>query len=59
MKIMPHVHATGLLVHTPVTHGHIINLVATPKKTISERSHLHLQSASPHPGGTDSGRVQL
>jgi len=35
MKIMPHVHATGLLVHTPVTHGHIINLVATPKKSIS------------------------
>lgn len=34
MKIMPHVHATGLLVHTPVTHGHIINLVATPKKDI-------------------------
>ena len=35
MKIMPHVQATGLLVHTPVTHGHIINLVATPKKAIS------------------------
>ena len=35
MKIMPHVHATGLLVHTPVTHGHIINLVATPKESIS------------------------
>jgi len=35
MKIMPHVQATGLLVHTPVTHGHIINLVATPKKSIS------------------------
>ncbi len=34
MKIMPHVHATGLLVHTPVTHGHIINLVATPKEAI-------------------------
>lgn len=34
MKIMPHVHATGLLVHTPVTHGHIINLLATPKKPI-------------------------
>src|SRR3990170_3747961 len=35
MKIMPHVQATGLLVHTPVTHGHIINLVATPKKSIA------------------------
>ncbi len=35
MKIMPHVQATGLLVHTPVTHGHIINMVATPKQSIS------------------------
>jgi len=34
MKIMPHVQATGLLVHTPVTHGHIINLLATPKEPI-------------------------
>lgn len=35
MHIMPHVDATGLLVHTPVTHGHIITLVATPKERIS------------------------
>ena len=31
MHIMPHIDATGLLVHTPVTHGHIITVVATPK----------------------------
>jgi glyceraldehyde-3-phosphate dehydrogenase (NAD(P)) len=31
MHIMPHIQATGLLVHTPVTHGHIITVVATPK----------------------------
>ena len=36
MHIMPHVEATGLLVHTPVTHGHIITLVATPKKQVSK-----------------------
>lgn len=36
MKIMPHVNATGLLVHTPVTHGHIITIVATPKKSITK-----------------------
>lgn len=35
MTIMPHINATGLLVHTPVTHGHIITLVVTPKKDIS------------------------
>lgn len=31
MTIMPHIDATGILVHTPVTHGHIITVVATPK----------------------------
>lgn len=36
MHIMPHVQATGLLVHTPVTHGHIITLVATPKKNVTK-----------------------
>ncbi len=34
MTIMPHVDATGFLVHTPVTHGHIISIVATPKKSV-------------------------
>ena len=32
MHIMPHVDATGILVHTPVTHGHIITLVASLKR---------------------------
>ena len=37
MNIMPHIDATGLLVHTPVTHGHIITIVATPRaKTTSD-----------------------
>lgn len=31
MTIMPHVNATGILVHTPVTHGHIITVLATGK----------------------------
>ena len=31
MTIMPHVEATGILVHTPVTHGHIITVVARGK----------------------------
>ncbi len=33
--IMPHIKATGILVHTPVTHGHIITLCVTPKKKMS------------------------
>ena len=32
MNIMPHIDATGILVHTPVTHGHIITIVATPSR---------------------------
>lgn len=31
MTIMPHIEATGILVHTPVTHGHIITVVAHGK----------------------------
>lgn len=31
MTIMPHIDATGILIQTPVTHGHIITVVATAK----------------------------
>lgn len=40
MTIMPHVDATGILVHTPVTHGHIISVVATPKADITKEQIL-------------------
>ena len=36
MTIMPHVPCTGILVHTPVTHGHIITVTATPKKKMDK-----------------------
>ena len=36
MTIMPHVQATGILVHTPVTHGHIITVVASGKQKITK-----------------------
>ncbi|MGL4986675.1 MAG: type II glyceraldehyde-3-phosphate dehydrogenase [Treponemataceae bacterium] len=36
MTIMPHIDATGILVHTPVTHGHIITVVATGKNKITK-----------------------
>ncbi len=35
MTIMPHVSATGILVHTPVTHGHIITVLASGKQKIT------------------------
>lgn len=47
MTIMPHVQATGILVHTPVTHGHIITVVATPKKSLSIESAAELLAAHP------------
>jgi len=47
MTIMPHVPCTGVLVHTPVTHGHIISIVATPKKSISKNSVIELFQKHP------------
>lgn len=40
MTIMPHIHATGILVHTPVTHGHIITVVVTGKSKITREQAL-------------------
>lgn len=40
MTIMPHVDATGVLVHFPMTHGHIISVMATPKKKITKEEVL-------------------
>ncbi len=40
MTIMPHVNATGILVHTPVTHGHFITVVATGKQKITKEMAL-------------------
>lgn len=47
MTIMPHIEATGLLVHTPVTHGHFISVVATPKEDMSVEEVLTAFKAHP------------
>ncbi len=47
MTIMPHIDATGILVHTPVTHGHIITSVITPKEDISKEELLEMFEAHP------------
>jgi len=47
MTIMPHINATGILVHTPVTHGHIISVLATGKQKITKE--MALQSFRAHP----------
>ena len=40
MLIMPEIEATGILVHTPVTHGHIITVVAQGKEKITREMAL-------------------
>lgn len=47
MLIMPHIEATGALVHVPTTHGHIITILATPKKKISVERAISLFDAHP------------
>ncbi len=47
MTIMPHIDATGILVHTPVTHGHIITSVLTPKNKIGKEELLEIFNAHP------------
>jgi len=47
MTIMPHIDATGILIHTPVTHGHIITVLATPKKELTKEDLLNHFSQHP------------
>ena len=47
MTIMPHINATGILVLTPVTHGHIITVVATGKQKITKE--MALEAIEKHP----------
>jgi glyceraldehyde-3-phosphate dehydrogenase (NAD(P)) len=45
MTIMPHIDATGILVHTPVTHGHIITVVAKTYKKIDKEEAIRIFSS--------------
>lgn len=47
MTVMPHVEATGILVHTPVTHGHIITVLAKGKQKITRD--MALEAFRKHP----------
>ncbi len=47
MTIMPHVEATGLLVHVPTTHGHIVNVIATLKNPLDKAGAIELFNAHP------------
>jgi len=47
MTIMPHIEATGILVHTPVTHGHIITVVATTKTRVEKEQAIRIFNEHP------------
>ena len=47
MTIMPHIEATGLLVHVPTTHGHIVHVIATLKGDLDKKQALELFNAHP------------
>ena len=47
MHIMPHIDATGLLVHLPITHGHIITVMATPKKELTKEQAIEAFNSHP------------
>ena len=47
MTIMPHIDATGILVHTPVTHGHIITVLAKTKTKVEKENALKIFSEHP------------
>lgn len=47
MTIMPHIPCTGILVHTPVTHGHIITVIITPKKRLTKKDLWEMACAHP------------
>ena len=49
MTIMPHVEATGILVHTPVTHGHILTVLATGKDGKKITRDMALEAFRKHP----------
>jgi glyceraldehyde-3-phosphate dehydrogenase (NAD(P)) len=49
MTIMPHIQATGILVHTPVTHGHIITVLATAKDGKKITREMALEAFRKHP----------
>ena len=49
MTIMPEVEATGILVHTPVTHGHIITVLATAKDGKKITKEMALEVFKKHP----------
>lgn len=44
MTIMPHIDATGILVHTPVTHGHIITVLAKTRRRVEKEEALKIFS---------------
>ncbi len=49
MTIMPHIEATGILLHTPITHGHIITVFATARDGKKITKETALKAFRKHP----------
>lgn len=49
MTIMPHIDATGILIHTPVTHGHIITCIVSGKDGAKVDREKALAAFKKHP----------
>ena len=49
MTIMPHIEATGILLHTPVTHGHIITVLATAREGKKITKEMAVKAFCKHP----------
>jgi glyceraldehyde-3-phosphate dehydrogenase, type II len=49
MTVMPDIDATGILVHTPVTHGHIITVLASGKNGEKITREMALEAFAKHP----------
>lgn len=47
MTIMPHIDATGILVQAPVTHGHIITVVAKTKRKVEREEAIKIFNEHP------------
>ena len=47
MTIMPHIDATGILVQAPVTHGHIITVVAKTKRKVEKEEAIKIFNDHP------------
>ncbi|MDH7483352.1 MAG: type II glyceraldehyde-3-phosphate dehydrogenase, partial [Spirochaetales bacterium] len=45
--LMPHISATGILVHAPITHSHVVTMVVTPRTSMTAEDALECLKGEP------------